>query len=166
MCSLVNICVSGVGRIRWTLVVSGCFLQWGLIAMNNLFWPPNLQNAHLICSSQHCKSSRFQSYSGYFPTLYLQCLLFWWLIGSPSRLSFCAQPNLSLKISFLCRLHMEVTGQVRLEDSLPEAAMDSESCSRALYRVRHPLTRLFEQGWAILSCLERHSSGKRCSLSG
>lgn len=63
---------------------------------------------------------------------YLQCLVFWWLRGSPSRLSFCAQPNPSLKISFLCRLHPEVRGQVRLEDSLPGAAMDSESCSRAL----------------------------------
>lgn len=39
------------------------------------------------------KSSRFHSYSGCFPTVCFECLVFRWLRDSPSRLSFCAQPQ-------------------------------------------------------------------------
>lgn len=57
--------------------------------------PRAYKNVHPIRNSQHYKSSRFQSYSGCFPTLCLQCLVFWWLRDSPSRLFFlCSTPSL------------------------------------------------------------------------
>lgn len=57
----------------------------------------------------------------------------------PIQGSQIQQQNPSLNISFLCRLHGEVRGQVRLEDSLPAAVIFSESCSRGTLACQTPI---------------------------
>lgn len=72
-------------------------------------WTPSLQSAHPIRSSQHCKSSRFQSYSGCFPTRYLQCLVFRWLRFCLSTVFLHSTQSLIENLSFdLCTQRSEV----------------------------------------------------------